>query len=50
MTMRQTDPPTGILASIDYLYTSLANGTSFAPADAMPLTSSMKSVCLASNR
>ena len=23
---------------VDYLYTSLANGTSFAPADAMPLT------------
>ena len=29
---------------IDYLYTSLANGTSFAPADAMPLTSSMKTL------
>lgn len=28
----------------DYLYTSLANGTSFAPADAMPLTGSMKSL------
>jgi uncharacterized membrane protein len=26
----------------DYLYTSLANGTSFAPADAMPLTLRMK--------
>ncbi len=26
----------------DYLYTSLANGTSFAPADAMPLTMVMK--------
>jgi uncharacterized membrane protein len=29
---------------IDYLYTSLANGTSFAPADAMPLTFQMKSL------
>ncbi|HEY1825894.1 MAG TPA: DUF1345 domain-containing protein [Acidimicrobiales bacterium] len=28
----------------DYLYTSFANGTSFAPADAMPLTGSMKAV------
>lgn len=28
----------------DYLYTSLANGTSFAPADAMPLTASMKAL------
>jgi uncharacterized membrane protein len=27
---------------IDYLYTSLANGTSFAPADAMPLSVRMK--------
>lgn len=27
---------------IDYLYTSLANGTSFAPADAMPLSARMK--------
>jgi len=27
---------------LDYLYTSFANGTSFAPADAMPLTSRMK--------
>jgi uncharacterized membrane protein len=26
----------------DYLYTSFANGTSFAPADAMPLTFRMK--------
>jgi uncharacterized membrane protein len=26
----------------DYLYTSFANGTSFAPADAMPLTLRMK--------
>ena len=29
---------------IDYLYTSLANGTSFAPADAMPLTPMAKSL------
>ena len=29
---------------IDYLYTSLANGTSFAPADAMPLTSKAKAL------
>lgn len=28
----------------DYLYTSLANGTSFAPADAMPLTIRMKAL------
>jgi uncharacterized membrane protein len=27
---------------VDYLYTSFANGTSFAPADAMPLTFQMK--------
>ena len=27
---------------VDYLYTSFANGTSFAPADAMPLTSRAK--------
>ena len=27
---------------LDYLYTSFANGTSFAPADAMPLTSKAK--------
>jgi uncharacterized membrane protein len=26
----------------DYLYTSFANGTSFAPADAMPLSRRMK--------
>ncbi len=29
---------------IDYLYTSFANGTSFAPADAMPLTPRMKAL------
>jgi uncharacterized membrane protein len=29
---------------VDYLYTSLANGTSFAPADAMPLTYQMKAL------
>ena len=28
----------------DYLYTSFANGTSFAPADAMPLTASAKAL------
>ena len=28
----------------DYLYTSFANGTSFAPADAMPLTLRMKAL------
>jgi uncharacterized membrane protein len=28
----------------DYLYTSFANGTSFAPADAMPLTGQMKAL------
>ncbi|MDE3044300.1 MAG: DUF1345 domain-containing protein [Acidobacteriota bacterium] len=31
-------------AFVDYLYTSLANGTSFAPADAMPLTPLAKSL------
>ena len=30
----------------DYLYTSFANGTSFAPADAMPLTRRMKTLFL----
>jgi uncharacterized membrane protein len=30
----------------DYLYTSFANGTSFAPADAMPLTLLAKSLFL----
>lgn len=29
---------------IDYLYTSFANGTSFAPADAMPLTAQAKAL------
>lgn len=29
---------------VDYLYTSFANGTSFAPADAMPLTSRAKTL------
>ncbi len=33
-------------AFTDYLYTSFANGTSFAPADAMPLTVVMKSLFL----
>lgn len=29
---------------VDYLYTAFANGTSFAPADAMPLSGSMKAL------
>lgn len=29
---------------VDYLYTSFANGTSFAPADAMPLTAKAKTL------
>jgi hypothetical protein len=29
---------------VDYLYTAFANGTSFAPADAMPLSGSMKAI------
>ncbi|MGC2169376.1 MAG: DUF1345 domain-containing protein [Acidimicrobiales bacterium] len=43
MTVRQTDPPWHP-RYYDYLYTSFANGTSFAPADAMPLTASMKGI------
>jgi hypothetical protein len=35
-------PPTWRPRFVDYLYTSFANGTSFAPADAMPLTSRAK--------
>jgi uncharacterized membrane protein len=35
-------PPEWRPRFIDYLYTSFANGTSFAPADAMPLTHRMK--------
>jgi uncharacterized membrane protein len=31
---------------VDYLYTSFANGTSFAPADAMPLTPRLKALFL----
>ncbi len=35
--------PTGWRPSfVDYLYTAFANGTSFAPADALPLTARMK--------
>jgi uncharacterized membrane protein len=44
MTMTSNCPPDWHPRFIDYLYTSLANGTSFAPADAMPLTSSMKTL------
>jgi hypothetical protein len=42
MTMNEDCPPDWHPRFVDYLYTSLANGTSFAPADAMPLTPSMK--------
>jgi hypothetical protein len=44
MTMGDSCPVDWHPRFIDYLYTSLANGTSFAPADAMPLTSSMKTL------
>lgn len=37
-------PPEWRPRFIDYLYTSFANGTSFAPADAMPLTPRMKAL------
>lgn len=37
-------PPNWRPKFIDYLYTSLANGTSFAPADAMPLTHQAKAL------
>ena len=43
MTVRQTDPPWHP-RFYDYLYTAFANGTSFAPADAMPMSVSMKGV------
>jgi uncharacterized membrane protein len=44
MTMTREAPTDWHPRFLDYLYTSLANGTSFAPADAMPLTPSMKSL------
>jgi uncharacterized membrane protein len=44
MTMTQHAPTDWHPRFYDYLYTSLANGTSFAPADAMPLTGSMKTL------
>jgi hypothetical protein len=44
MTMTREAPADWHPHFLDYLYTSLANGTSFAPADAMPLTASMKSL------
>ncbi len=37
-------PPTWRPSFVDYLYTSFANGSSFAPADAMPLTSRAKAL------
>jgi uncharacterized membrane protein len=40
-------PPTWRPAFTDYLYTSFANGTSFAPADAMPLSRRLKALFLA---
>jgi len=39
-------PPEWRPAFTDYLYTSFANGTSFAPADAMPLTRRLKTLFL----
>ncbi len=39
-------PPHWRPTFLDYLYTSFANGTSFAPADAMPLSASAKSLFL----
>jgi uncharacterized membrane protein len=39
-------PPEWRPAFTDYLYTSFANGTSFAPADAMPLTWRLKTLFL----
>ena len=41
---RHWRPRTGGRSFTDYLYTSFANGTSFAPADAMPLTLRMKAL------
>lgn len=38
----QLAPPNWRPGFIDYLYTAFANGTSFAPADALPLTSRAK--------
>jgi len=42
----QLAPPGWRPRFLDYLYTAFANGTSFAPADAMPLTTTMKSLFL----
>jgi uncharacterized membrane protein len=39
-------PPEWYPAFTDYLYTSFANGTSFAPADAMPLSLRLKALFL----
>jgi uncharacterized membrane protein len=44
MSMTKDCPPDWHPRFFDYLYTSLANGTSFAPADAMPLNGSMKAL------
>ena len=44
MTMTKDCPADWHPRFLDYLYTSFANGTSFAPADAMPLTPSMKTL------
>jgi uncharacterized membrane protein len=44
MTVSQPDSDEWHPRFFDYLYTSFANGTSFAPADAMPLTGSMKAI------
>ncbi len=43
----QLAPPGWRPGFVDYLYTSFANGTSFAPADAMPLTVRAKGLFLA---
>jgi uncharacterized membrane protein len=43
----QLAPPGWRPGFVDYLYTSFANGTSFAPADAMPLTARAKGLFLA---
>lgn len=42
----QLAPPQWSPSFTDYLYTSFANGTSFAPADAMPLTLRLKALFL----
>ncbi|MDE3064950.1 MAG: DUF1345 domain-containing protein [Acidobacteriota bacterium] len=43
----QLAPPDWRPSFTDYLYTAFANGTSFAPADAMPLTLRLKALFLA---